>query len=577
MKNLFLVFFLFILSSIVLAEFKTGTDILKNGKKGSTADKILNLGNDFKIKKTDGQKAVFSNDNGSTWKTIGSGSGAGEGINLLSNAGFEDGISTDYTYTAGTFTQATAALIDGKSLVFAPLAQNDFFETDLATLTPGVIGRACEARVFYTGADENLTAQVIDANGLVLGEQILSSHSVASYESVFFYCPSQAAIDGDALKGQLKLKVYNATATIAAPGTFDDNYMGPLIGLVETVLPDVLSARIASDGSIISKSSDWILDTSNPSTGEYHITFRPSLLSQTPTCTASAGVVITANTHVVDCVPFLDKVVVTIQNNGAASGVRENNSFSLFIQKQGADAKQSVQVYKSIPKVTQNINDFVFNVDSAGAVSLENADIINGNCTGSNPKSCTFNLGVFDSAPVCTCSNLGGSVSTEKSCVVSLSSTETLNIGTTSNNAPSLENASVRCTRSTDYKFLVEAPIVIPNAVFYGPYDLNLSGVNWTTTKARANFYTVNGAWNICFQIDGSTSSATRANYQISIAGIEFDSVPQFSGGPTGTMSKGLQQGTASTLYSYHASTTTDIYRFGGCSELKQKPTMYAP
>lgn len=41
-------------------------------------------------------------------------------------------------------------------------------------------------------------------------------------------------------------------------------------------------------------------------------------------------------------------------------------------------------------------------IDSTGTVTDENVDFINGNCTNANPKVCTFNAGVYTSAPTCT-------------------------------------------------------------------------------------------------------------------------------------------------------------------------------
>jgi hypothetical protein len=73
---------------------------------------------------------------------------------------------------------------------------------------------------------------------------------------------------------------------------------------------------------------------------------------------------------------------------------------SFLCRKQGGDAKQSVQVYKSIPKVSENINTFNVNVKTNGTFSGQNADWIQ-SCTAATTPVCTFKPGVFSQAPVC--------------------------------------------------------------------------------------------------------------------------------------------------------------------------------
>lgn len=405
MKNFFsrlgILGWLFIATTVIAAG--VGGSIYTIGTDTTTGDVEIRL-RQGRIKWDDTANVLqFSNDSGGVYKNIGAGSSGSGGIDNLDNPGFEDGIAVNWSCTGATCTEETTDPLSGdRSLIFTPIAQDNELKSDLKAIPVGLQGTACEARVFYTGGDENLTAQVIDANDLVLGETVLSAHSIAGFESVFFLCPTAADILGDADKGELSLRVYNEQVTVAAAATFDDMRLGSLVGLVEYASPDV-EGFIIDEGTIVSQSSD-IIDsvTFVNSTTATDVTFKAGVLTQIPVIVSvvdveSIGSVGKRTISIYDVTTSGFTFVIENSTPNITQGFPAH--FALI--KQGADAKQSVQVYKSTPKVSDNIPFFTANIDSNGVVSDEIVDWINGDCTNANPNVCTFNSDIFTVAPLC--------------------------------------------------------------------------------------------------------------------------------------------------------------------------------
>lgn len=394
---------------------KITSDILNIQKPGSASDKIIKLGDNRLIRSNETSGSLeFSNDAGALWKKIGSGSGGGGGENFNNsfqdgqNPNAEDGL-TGWTASGGTFALDSSDPLEGvNSFAWTPSATSQTLDSSVLNFDRAVFkGRACQAQVEYVGATaDTITLQVIDANNDVLGSQLLPAHSISSPESIFFLCPNQSAITGDANKGNLRLRLINTGGSPSSLITFDKSYVGTLIGLSETVLPDVFSARINSSGVVLSESSNFLDgDCTLVATGKYTCNFLSGSFSEIPSISIIANSPNnTDNPHVISH----DSVTatgfnLTIQNNGASSGVNESNAFHVIAQKQGADAKQSVQVYKSIPKSSENINRFSARVDdgSPAPVLSENSDFIDGDCTRNSTGNytCNFISGIFSQAP----------------------------------------------------------------------------------------------------------------------------------------------------------------------------------
>jgi hypothetical protein len=412
----------------ILELLSTNTSIKSNGNvsiesqdikigEGSDADTVLEfdigLGATNPKLKWDSAKGKFRQSIGGLDKDLGSGSGSGGGENFNNaftadqNANAEDGTAS-WTASAGTFAVNTSDPLEGdQSFEWTPSAQNDTLDSAVLDVDKDIfLGRSCQANIEYIGGDENLTLQVIDADNDVLASQVLPSHSISGVESVFFLCPNSA---GTANDKYLRLRLLNEGATASALIKFDKAYVGTLIGLTETTLPDIISAKVFCDpssSSVLENDYNLISSIDNLSGGVCDITFSAGTFTETPYCWNNIvdpnG--INSITSVIDTTSTTARLRCINTSGSSCSGTIGDHE--IFCQKQGADAKQSVQVYKSIPKVSENVNEFSASIDDNGAILSESTEWINGNC--SNPST-----GVYE----CDISSLN--LSNKLSCSVS--------------------------------------------------------------------------------------------------------------------------------------------------------------
>lgn len=375
-----------------------------SGDKKFLFDVGLGANNPFYFWNSTKSKLGFSND-GTSIKDIGSGSGSGGGENFNNgftaedNANAEDGTSgwtasagdffvtssvadwvtaTSYSigdkvvesgiiykantaHTSGTFASDIAnwdvvvnadALEGDASFVWIPAAQNDTLTSPVLDFNKDILkGKSCQSLIEYIGGDENLSLKVLDANSNELDSTTLQAHGVSSTESGFFLCPSAADISGDSNKGSLRFRLENTGASASAAIKFDKNYLGTLIGLTETTTPDTFGGDIGSTGGLSNDYGDVISGTSDGGTGILNVTF--SGLTASPSCAVQvrSG---SDGYAVINSVSNTAMEINTYINTGALT----ESSVTISCVKRGSDAKQQVQVYKSIPKVSQNINEY---------------------------------------------------------------------------------------------------------------------------------------------------------------------------------------------------------------------------
>ena len=171
---------------------------------------------------------------GANFKKVGSGSGSGGGENFNNgfgdddNANAEDGATVWVNSGGGTFGATSTDPLEGEqSFTYTPSAQNDYIESATLNFDRDVFkSRSCEARIEYIGGDENLSLKILDANSDVLGEEILPALNIAGQHSVFFICPSDADIMGDANKGNLRIRIENTGASASPLIKWDNSYLG---------------------------------------------------------------------------------------------------------------------------------------------------------------------------------------------------------------------------------------------------------------------------------------------------------------------------------------------------------------
>ena len=408
---------------------------------------------------------VFTND-GSLIKKIGTGGAGGDGgINILLNPLAEDGLVNWTNVGAGSFTEVTnSERLEGeKSFEFDSINIEDRVYSDLVTLNDGLIGVSCEARIYYNGGDENLILEVLNGNGTVIASEQLKTHVQAGFESAFFLCPTATEIAGDANKGDLRFQVRQSTGTNAAKIVFDRNHLGSLVGLVEMTLPDMYSARTDQSqpfGSrIVSSNTDWIENMTRSAPGQYNINIKAGVFTEVPACTTQPG----SGNPLTPCAAWITNTtdIQVLCRDQENANVYVDRKFDIVCQAQGADAKQQVQVYKSIPKVAQNTNVFTAIITSGGTISTQSPTNWLTSCSNgaSGTNTCNLVAGLVGFTPNMLATSFDGNRS------ISFSSVGTTSFTTqTTDGTGNYVNAAYFVTlqkRSDDYKTPIVQPILV--------------------------------------------------------------------------------------------------------------------
>jgi hypothetical protein len=172
MKLFFILTLLF--SALTVFGAKITDDVLKLGEPGSSANKVLKLGDTKEIRSNESTGFLEFTNDGSIYKKIGSGSGSGGsgGVNLLTNQSFEDPGSPilDWTGVGGTFSQeqytnGVEGDLNHARLVATGAGQ--YFESDLKTVSDN-LGFGCMSDVIYNQGDNAFKYEVLDATNTVL-------------------------------------------------------------------------------------------------------------------------------------------------------------------------------------------------------------------------------------------------------------------------------------------------------------------------------------------------------------------------------------------------------------------------
>jgi len=391
--------------------------------------------------------------------------------NLIINPGFENGknswLSSSATLTATT--TAANVLYGAASGSILISTNGGYVRTKTVAVPTALYGQACEARVLYKGGDALTTFEVYNRDNELLGSLALKALSAPGYESVFFPCPTAAQVSGDADDGFIYAQIKQTSAGTHTVMYTDSWYMGGLSMLGETTLPDVFSAKISSTGIVSLENTDLFNgNCSVASTNEFTCNFNSGLFSVAPVCVATIETPTATNGAIAMVNSVSSSVVVfeTVRHDATAT------AYDMYVHcnKSSVDAKQSVQVYKSIPKVAQNENDFSAKVTVDGSVATvdsENIDWINGNCVrnGTGDSTCTFIANTFSVAPVCTATV--SSAATGVFAIVSAVSASSVQIKTITDSVGQSNNAYfLRCSKqSTDFKMPVVQPIYSPATV----------------------------------------------------------------------------------------------------------------
>lgn len=422
-------------------------------------------------------KLEMSND-GTIWKKPGAGGGGAGSISILENGGFEDGITSGWSATGSTATAVTGsenALIGETSVSFDPSAQNDYLRTSYITVPKGLRGSSCEARFLYTGGDAlNYSAKVETESGVILGvfnsglgTNVLPYHnSIAGYESIFFKCPTQTDITTLSTNGNIRLVIYQGTVTNAAAMVVDDVHFGGLIGLVESGSPDNFGGYVSNAGTYLNGYGGVITGCSVASNVK---TCNFQGLTVSPSCTIMP---LEGNTNSLSMkITGLSNTFISFASLTPSTNTATALDLILQCSKAGADAKQSVQVYKSIPKNFDNQNECIvtFNQNTASIIDAQNC---HSSISLAKPSAgninITFAAGAYSVVPFFSCQLSNAGSGTAVSCVDNSGATATsptllpLRLLNTSGSQVDANFVQVRIVkRGADFKMPTVQPIVI--------------------------------------------------------------------------------------------------------------------
>lgn len=453
---------------------------------------------------------------GANFKKVGSGSGGGGGENFNNgfgdddNANAEDG-TANWSNSGGTFAITTTDPLEGEqSFIYTASAQNNYVESGVLSFDKDLFrGNACEARVEYIGGDENLSLQVVNGNATVIAEQVLPAHSIFGQESAFFICPNETDILGDANLGSLRYRITNVGAVAAPLIKFDKSYMGTLRGLVETTLPDVFSARISSTGTTDSNSGTSWMVSSKIGTGDYELDISQMGLANKLACTSTASQSGFGSVKDCDVQDASTNSLIKIRcHNDGGTGAAQDSPFEIVCQKQGTDAKQSVQVYKSIPKVSENINQFNGHIDQAtGNILSENVPWLGTAVYATGEWTLPFNAGTFSSAPNCvaTSNDSGGS----RDLRIYAETPTSIKVATYGGGGVSQYGFYIHCARVGDFKTGLTQNISLAGIVVNSAAEQSQKQTRLESCKVFNNgTATINNASGLCYWVESVTRTA---------------------------------------------------------------------
>lgn len=502
-KKLLILSLFFAFSNYINAA-KIGEDTLSLGKPGSAADKIINLGPVRQIlsNETSG-KLQFTND-GSVFKDIGSGAGTGGAQNFFTTNPDAESALNNWTNTGGgTFVNGAFVINGDASFRWDASAQNDVLRTDQITIPERFKGQACQIEFSFTGGTSDLIKpQVVDSSNVKLpgvtfqnqvdGSDFLQAQTVIVTRSIFFLCPSSGTIAFEFLQTEVGNPAFI---------DFDDVHIGQLKGLVESVLPDVFTATFSGASVLIAENIAGAITVTDNGTGDYTYQLNfPHTIS--PACVVND----TSGNPKTECKAFLSdintlEVSCEDHQTGPFNAVDRGNVIVCY--KQGVDAKQTVQVFNSIPKVVENINEFSALVGSAAIVITENVDWIDGNCVASGTNNATFTCPFISSlnltvAPSCTCSVDFTGENTRICKITDVSSSQVIVQTATTANVGDARNFHVQCIKQgVDFKLPTVQPIIIRQVETSIVQGMRIESCAIDATSGTPLFKTANncGAW----------------------------------------------------------------------------------
>lgn len=271
------------------------------------------------------------------------------------------------------------------------------------------------------------------------------------WQQVFAYVGGQDATD----------KYFVAilkNGTIAGGNTetilVDEVYIGPSTNISQGTAPNTFTAKIASGGTITDITpggSSWISSCVKSSTNNFVGTCTLTGFTSTPNCTFTPDGGGAVNANGVTASSFSYR---TYDLAGAAA----SSGISVSCTKTGSDFVQNAIT----PNIADFVNEFTAQVSSAGVVSSENQDFINGNAVVTDTSLYTFTWvsNKFPVAPNCTALSYGsGPTTSDVVEIETLSSTTGIALRNMAGGTKTAIGFTIHCSRAgTDYRPQIPVP-----------------------------------------------------------------------------------------------------------------------
>jgi hypothetical protein len=340
--------------------------------------------------------------------------------NILSNPSFEHlTFSTGWTNSAGTFTQETSVVIDGKASAKLVLAAQTMSLTQSSTLyaaqfDDGVQGLA----MVRIKSDIALSVCSIQA-GTVSTTNCVTTATDSKwglYKVPFVMGATSQGIS-IASSGSVTGTVYIDYAFVGGINLESQNGACITSDCTTTFSAKISTTPTASDLNI----SAWVTSVAKSGTNNSikNLTIPSGLFTVIPNCTCTPDATSTAADISCKFNP-LGSTTTSLVFNTANNSVAEDRAIIVMCQKQGADFTQAEAKKTGNVFTTQCgancVDTFSANVTAAGSVTSQVSDFISGSCSvtaAPNKINCTFKSGLFTVAPSCVAQNNGASTGSD--------------------------------------------------------------------------------------------------------------------------------------------------------------------
>lgn len=364
-------------------------------------------------------KLQFSHD-GATYKPFGSGTGSGGatgGINILTNQGFEDGVTAGWSATPAAASASYTNAVEGneKYATWDATISGDKFQSTLTT-KPDNISGGCMADINYNGGDANYTLKVLNASATPIATVALSAQTAwTKSPTLTFPCASSM---------QLSLEATGNGAAIQ----LDDAYLGSNKGFFPIDSVDNFSAKVATAGTVSTENKDWVSSNCTAfSGGSSTCTFVSGVFpSSAPNCTCTTDPSGNNRSCGVSSVTTSGLTIKVWQDD--TGNTFNDTPVVISCSKSGVDATQApLTGYASLP--THSRSGYLGAViNSSGSITSQTGSWLS-SCTdtGTGSYTCNITAGVFTVTPSLIVDKYYSSTS-GSDCTASVQTTTSFNI-----------------------------------------------------------------------------------------------------------------------------------------------------